>query len=101
VTPHAVTQQLLDGIEQRERELPEQIVERAARLREAQAERETLATTSRTVLALDLPETPEHVEGTRANLKHLVSPGFLDETEPGLFQQPGLQAPPIPADQRS
>jgi hypothetical protein len=41
------------------------------------------------ILALDLPETPEHVEGTRARLKHLVSPRFRDETEPGLFQRPG------------
>lgn len=141
---HAVIQQLLDGIEQRERELAEQIGELAARLREAQAERETLQVTAKTVramaaeldlerppapalpdgaayqqimdvfeherralrardlcLALDLPVMPKHVEGTRAKLKRLVSLGFLGESEPGLFQQPGPQAPTAPADQQS
>lgn len=52
-------------------------------------------------LALDLPLMPKHVEGTRAKLKRLVSLGFLDETEPGLFAQHGLQAPTAPADQQS
>lgn len=141
---HAVIQQLLDGIEQRERELAEQIGELAARLREAEAERETLQVTAKTVramaanldleqppaptlpdgaayqqimdvfehehrplrardlcLALDLPVMPKHVEGSRAKLKRLVSLGFLDETEPGLFQQPRPQAPTAPADQQS
>jgi hypothetical protein len=59
---HAVIQQLLDGIELRERQLTEQIGELAARLREAQAEREALATTVKTVHAmaadLDLKRTP-------------------------------------------
>jgi hypothetical protein len=52
-------------------------------------------------LALDLPVVPKHVEGTRAKLKRLVGLGFLDETEPGLFAQPGPQAPTALADQRS
>ena len=141
---HAVIQQLLDSIEQRERELAEQIGELAARLREAEAERETLQVAAKTVramaaeldleqspapalpdgaayqqimdvfeherralrardlcLALDLPVMPKHVEGTRAKLKRLVSLGFLGESEPGLFQQPGPQAPTAPADQQS
>jgi hypothetical protein len=51
-------------------------------------------------LALDLPVMPKHVEGNRAKLKRLVSLGFLDETEPGLFQQPGPKEPTTPADQR-
>ena len=51
-------------------------------------------------LALDLAVMPKHVEGTRAKLKRLVSLGFLDETEPGLFQQPRPPTPPSPADQR-
>lgn len=136
---HAVIQQLLDGIELCERQLTEQIGELAARLREAEAEREALATTAKTVramaadlkleqppapvlpdgaayqqitgvfdherrplrarevcLALDLPVMPKHVEGTRAKLKRLVSLGFLDETEPGLFAQPRPQAPTAP-----
>jgi hypothetical protein len=37
---------------------------------------------------LDLPIRPKHAEGTRAKLKRLVSLGFFDETEPGLFAQP-------------
>ena len=141
---HAVIQQLLDGIELRERELAEQVGDLAARLRELEADREALATTAKTVraiaadldlerpstpvlpggaayqqimdvfehehrplrardlcLALDLPVMPKHVEGTRAKLKRLVSLGFLDEAEPGLFAQPGTQAPTAPADQRS
>lgn len=140
---HAVIQQLLDGIEQRERRLTERIGELATRLREAQAECEALATTAKTVramaadldleqppapalpdgaayqqivsvfeherrplrardlcIALDLPIVPKHTEGTRAKLKRLVGLGFLDETEPGLFQQPSPQAQPTPADQR-
>ncbi|MFJ4627004.1 hypothetical protein [Streptomyces sp. NPDC088847] len=36
---------------------------------------------------------PEHVEGTRAKPKRMVGFGFLDETEPGLLAQPGIQAP--------
>jgi hypothetical protein len=51
-------------------------------------------------LALDLPVLPKHTEGTRAKLKRLVSLGFLDETEPGLFTQPRPQAQPDPADQQ-
>jgi hypothetical protein len=51
-------------------------------------------------LALDLPILPKHTEGTRAKLKRLVSLGFLDEAEPGLFAQPRLQARTTPADQR-
>jgi hypothetical protein len=51
-------------------------------------------------LALDLPVMPRHVEGTRAKLKRLVSLGFLDETEPGLFAQRDLQARPTPTDQQ-
>ncbi|WNF01336.1 hypothetical protein PS467_41440 [Streptomyces luomodiensis] len=51
-------------------------------------------------LALDLPLMPKHVEGTRAKLKRLVILGFLDETEPGLFAQPGPQAPTALADQQ-
>lgn len=51
--------------------------------------------------ALDLPLLPKHVEGTRAKPKRLVSLGFLDETEPGLFQQPRPQARTAPTDQRS
>jgi hypothetical protein len=143
VMTHTVIQQLLDGIELRERQLVEQIGELAARLREAEAEREALAITAKTVramaasldleqpaapalpdgaayqqiisvfeherrplrardlcIALDLPIVPKHTEGTRAKLKRLVGLGFLDETEPGLFQQPGPQAPPTPADQQ-
>lgn len=141
---HAVIQQLLDGIELRERQLAEQIGTLAMRLREAEAEREALATTAKTVramaadldleqpsapvlpegaayqqitgvfdherrplrardlcLAQDLPVIPRHVKGTRAKLKRLVSFGFLDETEPGLFAQPRPHAPTAPADQRS
>lgn len=49
---HAVIQQLLDGIEQRERELAGQTGELAARMREADAEREALATTTTTVRAM-------------------------------------------------
>jgi hypothetical protein len=143
VMTHAVIQQLLDGIEQRERQLAERVDELAARLREAQAERETLQITAKAVramatdldldqspapimpdgaayqqimdvfehecrplrardlcLALDLLVMPKHVEGTRAKLKRLVCLGFLDESEPGLFAQPGPQAPTAPADQR-
>jgi hypothetical protein len=141
---HAVIQQLQDSIEQRERQLAEQIGELTARLREdeAEAEREALATTAKTVrangrrprprattgpvlpdgaayqqimdvfehqhrplrardlcLALDLPVMPKHVERTRAMLKRLVILGFLDETEPGSFTQPGPQAPAASADQ--
>ncbi len=44
---------------------------------------------------------PKHVAGTRAKLTSLVSLGFLDETEPGLFVQPGIQAPAVPADRQS
>jgi hypothetical protein len=51
-------------------------------------------------LALDLPILPKHTEGTRAKLKRLVSLGFLDETEPGLFARPRPQAQATPADQR-
>jgi hypothetical protein len=51
-------------------------------------------------LALDLPVLPKHVEGTRGKLKRLASLGFLDETEPGLFAQPHVQAQPTPTDQR-
>jgi hypothetical protein len=144
VVAHAVIQQLLDGIELRERELAEQVGGLAARLREAEAEREALAITAKTVramaagldleqpphpvlpdgaayqqimdvfeherrplrardlcLAADLPLLPKHVEGNRAKLTRLVSLGFLDETEPGLFQQPSLQARTAPTDQRS
>lgn len=49
---HAVIQQLLDGIEQRERELTEQIGALAARLCEAEAEREALQVTAKTVRAM-------------------------------------------------
>jgi hypothetical protein len=52
-------------------------------------------------LALDLPVMPKHVEGTRAKLKRLVGLRFLDETEPGLFQQRRPQAHTTPTDQRS
>ena len=59
---HAVVQQLLDGIELRERELAEQVAGLAARLREAEAEREAPATTAKTVRAiaadLDLEQPP-------------------------------------------
>lgn len=51
-------------------------------------------------LALDLPVMPKHVEGTRAKLKRLVSLGFLDETEPGLFTQRDSWARPTPTDQQ-
>lgn len=144
MTSHAVIQQLLDAIELRERRLGDQIGELAARLREAEAEREALATTAKTIramaddleldqppapalpegaayqqiigvfdherrplrardlcLALDLPVLPKHVEGTRAKLKRLVGLGFLDETDPGLFTQPGQREQPTPADQRA
>jgi hypothetical protein len=50
--------------------------------------------------SLDLPILPKHTEGTRAKLKRLVSLGFLDEPEPGLFAQPRPQTPPAPADQQ-
>ena len=66
---HAVIQQLLDGIELRERQLAEQIGELAARLREAQAEREALATTAKTIRAvaddldLDQPPAPVRPDG--------------------------------------
>jgi hypothetical protein len=140
---HTVVQQLLDGIELRERQLAAQVGELAARLREVEAEREGLQVTAKTIramaadldleqppapalpdgaayqqimgvfdherrplrsrdlcLALDLPILPKHTEGTRAKLKRLVSLGFLDETEPGLFAQPRTQAQVTPADQR-
>lgn len=130
-----VIQQLLERIELRERQLTERIGELTARLREAEAEREALATTAKTIhtvaadldleqppapalpdgaayqqimsvfdherrplrardlcLALDLPVMPKHVEGTRAKLKRLVSLGFLEETEAGLFAQPSPRA---------
>jgi hypothetical protein len=140
---HTVVQQLLDGIELRERQLAAQAGELAARLREVGAERETPQVAAKTIravaadldleqlpapalpdgaayqqtmgvfdharrplrsrdlcLALDLPILPKHTEGTRAKLKRLVSLGFLDETEPGLFAQPRTQAQATPADQR-
>ena len=52
-------------------------------------------------LALDLPLLPKHTEGTRAKLKRLVSLGFLDETEPGLFTQQRLQEADSATDQLS
>ena len=140
---HTVVQQLLDGIELRERQLAEQAGELAARLRELEAEREALQVTAKTIramaddldleqppapalpdgaayqqimgvfdheqrplrardlcLVLDLPILPKHTEGTRAKLKRLVSLGFLDETEPGLFTQPRPQVQATPTDQR-
>ena len=140
---HTVVQQLLDGIELRERQLAEQADELAARLRELEAEREALQVTAKTIrtmvddldleqppapalpdgaayqqimgvfdqerrplrarglcLVLDLPILPKHTEGARAKLKRLVSLGFLDETEPGLFTQPRPQVQATPADQR-
>lgn len=140
---HTVVQQLLDGIELRERQLAAQAGELAARVREVEAEREVLQVTAKTIramaadldleqppapalpdgaayqqimgvfdheqrplrardlcLALDLPILPKYTEGTRAKLKRLVSLGFLDETEPGLFAQPRPQAQATPADQR-
>ncbi|WP_249161388.1 hypothetical protein [Actinospica acidithermotolerans] len=51
-------------------------------------------------LALDLPVMPKHVAGTRAKLKRLVSLGFLNEAEPGLFTQPRSQAQAAFVDQR-
>jgi hypothetical protein len=141
---HTVVQQLLDCIELRERSLVEQIGELAARPREAEAEREELRTTAKTIRtmatdldleqppapalphgpayqqimgafgherrplrardvcqALDLPVLPKHVEGTRAKLKRLVSLGLLNETEPGMFTQPGQQEQTTPTDQQS
>ena len=60
-----VIQQLLDGIELRERQLAEQIGELAVRLREAQAECEALQTTGKTIRAmaadLDLDQPPAPV----------------------------------------
>jgi hypothetical protein len=57
-----VVQQLLDRIERRERNLAEQAVELAARLRELEAEREALAITAKTIRAiatdLDLASPP-------------------------------------------
>lgn len=143
LTTHTVIGQLLERIEVRERHLLEQIGELAARLREAEAEREALRTTAKTIRAmaadleldqppapvlpggaayqqimdvfdherrplrardvcqaLDLPVLPKHVEGTRAKLKRLLGLGFLDETEPGLFAQPGQQEQATPADQQ-
>lgn len=50
--------------------------------------------------ALDLPPLPKHTEGTRAKLKRLVSLGFLNETEPGLFTQRRPQADNTPDDQQ-
>lgn len=140
---HTVVQQLLDGIELRERQLAAQAGELAARLRELEAEREALQVIGKTIRAisanlaleqppapplpdgaayrqimdifgherrplrardlcqaLDLPILPKHVESTRAKLKRLVSLGFLDETEPGLFQQPRPQPQTTPADQQ-
>ena len=140
---HTIVQQLLDGIDLRERRLAEQAGELAVRLRELEAEREALAITAKTIRAmaadlaleqppapplsdgaayqqimdvfghehrplrardlcqaLDLPVMPKHVEGTRAKLKRLVSLGFLEETEPGLFAQPRPQAPATPSDRR-
>ncbi|MEU5273913.1 hypothetical protein [Streptomyces hygroscopicus] len=52
-------------------------------------------------LAPDLPVMPKHVAGASAKLTRLVSLGFLDETEPGPFAQPSIQAPAVPADQQS
>jgi hypothetical protein len=51
--------------------------------------------------SLDLPLLPKHIEGIRAKLKRLVSLGFLDETEPGLFARPRPRTQAAPADQRS
>lgn len=144
MTNHPVVQQLIERLEQRKDELAEQIGQFAARLREAEAEHETLAVTLKTVraaladldterpsapalpdgpayqqimdvfgheqrplrardlcLALDLPIQPKHVEGTRAKLKRLVSLGFPDESEPGLFAHPANQGRSEAADQRS
>lgn len=143
MTTHTVIQQLLDGIELRQRHLVERIGELAARLREAEAEHDALETTAKTVramaddleleqppapalpdgaayqqimgvfdherrplrardlcLALDLPVLPKHVEGTRAKLKRLVGLGFLEQTDPGLFTQPGQREQLTPVDQR-
>lgn len=52
-------------------------------------------------LALDLPVLAKHVEGARAKFKRPVSPGFLDDTEPGLFAQPRSRIPAALADQGS
>ena len=65
----AVVGHLLDAIELRERQLAEQVGELAARLREAEAEREALAITAKTIralapeLELDGPPTPTLPDG--------------------------------------
>ncbi|HEV2633803.1 MAG TPA: hypothetical protein VGX23_01580 [Actinocrinis sp.] len=62
---HTVLEQLLDGIELRERQLAEEVGELAARLREVEAEREALQITAKTVRAmaadLDLEQPPAPV----------------------------------------
>ena len=59
---HTVVQQLLDGIELRERQLAAQAGELAARVREVEAEREVLQVTAKTIRAmaadLDLEQPP-------------------------------------------
>ncbi|SRR6266567_3527620 len=64
-----VLKQLLDAIELRERQLAQQAGELAARLREAEAEREALAITGKTLramaaeLQLEQPPAPELPDG--------------------------------------
>jgi hypothetical protein len=55
----------------------------------------------RLCMALNLPVAAKHVEDTRGKLKRLVSLGFLNETEPGLFAQPRPEAQAAPAGQQS
>src|SRR6266699_186693 len=65
----SVLKQLLDAIELRERQLAQQAGELAARLREAEAEREALAITGKTLramaaeLQLEQPPAPELPDG--------------------------------------
>lgn len=69
MTAHLAVQLLLDRLEHRERELAEQAGELAARLREAEAERETLQMTLKTIRAtiadldLEQPPTPALPDG--------------------------------------
>lgn len=88
---HAVIQQLQDGIELRERQLAEQIGELAARLREAQAEREALATTAKSVRAmaadldLERPPTPALPDGAAYSRSWTYSSTNADRYAPATY----------------
>jgi hypothetical protein len=93
---HTVVRQLLDGIELREQP-PAPVLPDGAAYQQITGvfDHEQRPLRARDLcLALDLPILPKHTEGTRAKPKRLVSLGFLDETEPGLFMSPASSYPP-------